>query len=463
MTTAVRGYEFEGGYPTPDTIQRAYDDADLVRAITAYRFFYPSVSALAVYNGNIESGMVPNRVFCVVRDAVGMSGFTMNSDTPYIGMDLDVSDGPIVIELPPGVLMGAVNDLHQRWVADIGLPGPDGGRGGKHLLLSPNYAGEVPHGYYAATPTTNRVLVLIRALPLDGDLDAGIALMKTVKAYPLGREEDWPEAQWGELSLTLDYSPGPFETTMRYWEMLHELIDNEPPYGGYRNEYGNLAALGIAKGKPFAPNERMTGILLEAARAASAQMRVQSLADRRTDRVVWEGKHWEWAVLRPENGTFDADSYVDIEAREKWFYQAQIESPAMFARAPGAGSLYWLSARDSTGSYLDGGRSYRLRVPLPVPDKLFWSITVYDAESRTEIVTDQNQAALRSLVELTPEVLGDSSYTDLHFSPEQPSDVENRWIKTIPGKGWFVYFRIYGPDAPAFDGTWKLPDFELIS
>ena len=298
--------------------------------------------------------MVANRVFCVVRDAVGMSGFTMNSDTPYVGLSLDVSAGPIVIELPPGALMGAVNDLHQRWVMDIGLPGPDHGAGGKHLLLPPGHAGEVPAGYYAATPKTNRVLGLIRALPPHGDLDAGIALMKSVKVYPLDGPGDGSDVEWGELSLSLDYSPGPFETEIRYWEMLHDLIDTEPPYDAYRNEYGNLAALGIAKGHPFAPDQRMTRILLQAAQIASAQMRVQSLADRRPDRVVWDGRQWEWAVLRPENGTFDADSYVDLEAREKWFYQAQIESPAMFARAPGAGSLYWLSARDSTGAYLDG-------------------------------------------------------------------------------------------------------------
>jgi Protein of unknown function (DUF1254) len=96
---------------------------------------------MCVYSGNIDSGMVANRVFCVVRDAVGMSGFTMNPDTPYVGMVLDVSEGPVVIELPAGALMGAVNGLHQRCVMDIGLPGPDHGRGGKHLLLAPGYAG----------------------------------------------------------------------------------------------------------------------------------------------------------------------------------------------------------------------------------------------------------------------------------------------------------------------------------
>ena len=89
-------------------------------------------------------------------------------------------------------------------------------------------------------------------------------------------------------------------------------------------------------------------------------------------------------MLRPETGTFDTPDYADVYARQKWFYQAQIESPAMFARTPGAGSLYWLCTRDASGAYLDGGGSYTLDVPQPeMPAKLFWSITVYDARTRS--------------------------------------------------------------------------------
>lgn len=130
----------------------------------------------------------------------------------------------------------------------------------------------------------------------------------------------------------------------------------------------------------------------------------------------------------------------------------------MFRRSPGAGSLYWLGTRDATGVYLDGGRSYTLTVPQPVPGKLFWSITVYDAETRSEIATDQNLAALRSMFELA-DIATDKPVT-LRFGPEPPAESDAPWIKTKPGTGWFVYFRIYGPDTPAFDGTWQLPDFQ---
>jgi hypothetical protein len=222
--------------------------------------------------------------------------------------------------------------------------------------------------------------------------------------------------------------------------------------------YGELAALGIEKGKPFNPDARITGILEQAARIGNAQMRVEAFGDRRPDRIVWQDRKWEWAALRFENGDFDTPNYADLYARDKWFYQAIGASPAMVKRDPTAGSLYWLGLRDNTGASLDGSKSYKLSVPQPVPGKLFWSVTVYDTDTRSQVQTDQGKAALRSLFELKN--VSTSAPADLYFGPSAPSGKEGQWIKTIPGKGWFVYFRIYGPEQPAFDGSWKPGDFE---
>lgn len=360
--------------------------------------------------------------------------------------------------------MGTVNDLNQLWVLDIGLPGPAGAAGGKHAILPPGYEGTVPEGYYAGSATTDRVVVLVRALPRDSDMDEAVELMKSVRTYPLNGDDHPVDPEWIDLTTLAgaDFTPVGWEDNLAFWEVLHELLDAEPPHDAYRHHYGDLAALGLAKGAPFAPDDRMRDILVRAAQAGHAQLCVQSFADRRPERIVWPGRMWEWAVLRPENGTFDAGTYVDLYAREKWFFQAQIESPAMFGRSPGAGSLYWLGLRDGTGAYLQGDRTYRLSVPQPVPAKLFWSITVYDAESRSEVLTDQNKAALRSMFELAG--VDDGQPATLYFGPEPPEaeGARQRWIKTIPGKGWFVYFRIYGPDEPAFDGSWQLPDFEAV-
>ena len=454
-------YTFERGYPSADTTQKAYDDADLNTAIVAYKFFYPTVSIAATWKGNAAAGLVTNKQFMILEGSPKQYVFTPNSDTPYEGANIDLTGGPMVVELPPGPLMCVVNDMNQRYVMDMGLPGPDAGKGGKHLIVPPAYKGNIPAGYYAGTATTNRVLLLVRAIPPAGDAQAAIEKLKAVKLYPLNKPSAASEVTWFEIGdKHIDFTPVPWEKNLDYWKELAGIINDEPPFEAYRMEYGLLASLGIEKGKPFSPDSRMQGILIKAAGIANDQMRVQSFADRRPDRIAWPGRKWEWATLRPENGTFDTVSYKDLEARAKWFYQAQIESPAMFRRNAAAGSLYWLGVRDASGAFLDGGKTYKLTVPQPVPAKLFWSITVYDPGTRSEIVTDQGKAALRSLFELKN--VSTAQPMDLYFGPATPAGHDGQWIKTMPGKGWFVYFRVYGPEQAAFDGSWKPGDFEEV-
>lgn len=459
-TVTAQDYSFRGGYPTPETVQKAYDDTDLNRAIHAYRFFYPTVSSAAIFHEMIRLGVEPNRRFGYLDTQPKHVGFTLNSDTPYGGMLLDLRAGPLVIELPPGPMLGAALDINQRWIMDMGIPGPDAGKGGKHLLLPPGYAGEVPAGYYVGRATSFRVIAGMRALPEGGSVPAAIERLKSIQVRPLNPISGWTKPTWYDQTPTpQNQTPTAFEDKFEFWQLLREIIDTEPPLEDSRTHYGDLAALGLAKGQPFNPDERMKHILEEAARRGSSQMRVEAFGDRRPDRVVWADRQWQWAALRFENGNFDTSGFRDTHAMDKWFYQAIATSPAMFRRDPAAGSLYWLGLGDKNGAYLDGGKTYRLSVPLPVPDRLFWSVTVYDAEMRSQIQTDQGKAALRSLFELKGLT---GSQANLHFGPTAPAGQEDRWIKTTPGKGWFVYFRIYGPQSPAFDGSWKPGDFEIV-
>ncbi|MBK0402509.1 DUF1254 domain-containing protein [Adhaeribacter sp. BT258] len=452
-------YNFSNGYPTDATAKKAYDDSDLIRAIQAYKFFYPTVSGAAIIRGNEQIGVTPNKVFGILDCAPEQLVFTANSDTPYGPLLLDLSIGPIVVELDPGPLIVCSMDINQRWVADMGVPGPDAGNGGKHLLIGPDYKGEVPkEGYYVHRASSNRQIVGARSLPVEGDVAGAKERLKTIKVYPLETTPEWQEPQWLDVTgKTQDTTPVEWENNFRFWEILYETLQQEPSFQGYHNEYGMLAALGIEKGKPFEPNTRMKAILEEAARLGNAQMRVLSFGDRRADRFPWKDRQWQWASLRYEDGDFNTNNLLDLEAREKWFYQAVGASPAMFRRDAKAGSLYWLGLRNKDGAYLDGGKSYKLTVPLPVPGKLFWSVTVYDSGSRSQIQTNQKKAALRSLFELK-NLEGNS--VDLYFGPEAPEGHDNHWIRTIPEKGWFAYFRIYGPEEAAFNGSWKPGDFE---
>lgn len=450
------GYTFAEGFPTGGTAQKAYNDNDLNRAIEAYKFFYPTVSGHAIFKDNERIGIVPNKVFGTLDGKPMHVGFTYNSDTPYAPMLMDLSNGPMVIELPPGPLICIAMDVNQLWIADLGLPGPAQGKGDRVIFLPPGYKGAPPAEFRAAYSPSNMMLVGIRSLPVNGDVARAITLIKTVQVHPLNGST---ELRWLDLTpMAQDTTPLKWENNIEYWRELYEVINGDVPNERFHFWYGELAALGLEKGRPFNPDARMIGILERAAGIGNAQMRVESFGDRRPDRIVWPDRKWEWAALRYEDGDFNTVTYNDLVARDKWFYQAIGASPAMFKRDTTAGSLYWLGLRDSSGAALDGGKNYKLSVPQPVPGKLFWSVTVYDTDTRSQVQTDQGKAALRSLFELKD--VPTNQPTDLYFGPTVPPGQEDRWIKTIPGKGWFVYLRIYGPQQAAFDGSWKPGDFE---
>jgi hypothetical protein len=251
-----------------------------------------------------------------------------------------------------------------------------------------------------------------------------------------------------------------WEDNLKFWEKLHEVIDTEPVVDHFRPMYGLLAAIGIEKGKPFTPSDRHKAILERAAKAGREQLLVAAFDSARPERMVWKDRKWEWIGLVPDSAQFETPGGVDLKARDRWFAQAILTSPAMFRRKEGAGSLYWLGHRDATGAYVDGSKTYKLTVPQPVPAALFWSVTIYDAATRSEVQTAQDKAALRSLYEkFTP---GADGSVDLYFGPRAPNGKEGQWIQTNPGRGWFAYFRIYGPKEAAFNGSWKPGDFEEV-
>jgi hypothetical protein len=448
------------GFPTPDTSQKARDAEDFQRAVTAYRFWYPTVSCEGIFNGGLELGQKVNEDMMILSAGPRHVVFTANSDTPYGSGTFDLKDRPLVVELPLGPFIALADDHHQRWIMDMGLPGPDAGKGGKHLLLPPGYKGEVPSGYHVGRSASYKVLVAIRSLPASGDVDAAMAALRSIRIYPLSSAADPKLVKYTDITQKpMDGTCLRWEDNLQFWEKLHDVVEVEPVVPEFRAMSGLLISLGIEKGKPFAPDARMKDILERAAKAGRDQLLVSAFDSDRPNRAAWDDRKWEWVSFVSDNGNFRTPSGLDLEARDRWFAQAIVASPAMFRRSPGAGSLYWLGVRDRSGVYLDGGKTYKLSVPLPVPAGLFWSVTAYDAATRSEVQTDQDKAALRSLFELK-DLTGDS--VDLYFGPTAPAGKESHWIKTAPGKGWFAYFRIYGPKGPAFDGTWKPGDFEEV-
>jgi hypothetical protein len=441
---------------------RVHDARDFHRAVEAYRFFYPTVSMEGIFNGGREAGIADGKGLLMMATGPRHVGFTLNSDTPYGAGTLDLQEmGPVVIEMPSGAYIGLVNDHNQRWVIDMGLPGPDGGKGGKYLVLPPGFAGNVPAGYHIGRSPTWKAMLAVRALPAAGDFAEALAALRQVKVYPLAN----PSAvlPYTDVSKrSIDLTPLRWEGNLEFWRRLHNIIEVEPPSEESRLMYGELAELGLERGKPFAPDERMRHVLEAAAHTALDEMRAEGFASDRPDRMVWKDRQWEWAALVTDDPNFETRDVVDLQARDRWFVQAVVTSPAMFRRRVGAGSIYFGVMRDGAGAYLDGSNSYRLTVPQPVPAGLFWSVTAYDIETRSQVQTPQDKAVLTSLQGSF--TLNTDGSVDLYFGPTPPlgASRDRQWIQTPPERGFFLYFRLYGPEVGAFDGSWRPGDLTPI-
>lgn len=456
-------YTFERGYPSAVTAQKAHDATDLRRAIFAYKFFYPTLGTEAVFEQMMSNGAVINEIGHVMATSPKQQFGGANADTPYALAPIDLKlSGPMVVEVPAGPYIGFVDDHNMRWVQDVGIIGPEKGQGGKHLILPPGYQGEVPSGYYVGQSKTWKVVVFIRIMPIGGDADKAIKLADDIKIYPLAKAGEPVTFRYMDVSgKTLTLPILSWEKNMEYWRRLHAVIQTETVPDEFRPFVGMLSQLGIKKGKPFNPDARMTGILEEAALTGIAEMRVTSYVKRNPEYKAFEGTHWEWLLIdliHRETGDFGFPDRINLEGNDEYYFLGYGVSAAIGLREPGAGSIYFTAYRDRTGKWLDGGKTYELTVPGPVPAELFWSHTVYDSDTRVLIATEQNRAAIRShMDELNIDKNGSFTF---YFGPKPPMGKQNMWIKTIPGKGWWSVLRIYGPTGAAFDGTWKLEDIK---
>jgi hypothetical protein len=170
--TRIGEIELIGGYPTQATIDKAFDQLDVQRAMQAYLEFMPMTSVNSIFEAHIRDAGMPKvgDVGVFVEPGAGKSeglGLTYNTESIYATAHTDLkADGPTVVETPPNVL-GIVNDGWQRWLVDLGNAGPDKGRGGKYLLLPPGYEGERPDGYFIVECPTYRNWVMVRGFVQD--------------------------------------------------------------------------------------------------------------------------------------------------------------------------------------------------------------------------------------------------------------------------------------------------------
>ncbi len=452
LAGSLAGVRMDGELPRQADLGRVFDQLDFQLATQAYLWALPLVSCAqwqAQHRDLFGATSYDLVHYATYQDKLGI--LTANATTPYTIALIDLSEtGPVMIEVPPGPTAGGLSDFWQREFAVLGEMGPDQGRGGRHLIVPPGQQARAPDGYYVHQSTGMNAFFGFRTL--DPDPRHARAQARAVRitpadgrAAPATRIVSPMGRRWSAVQ----------PSGLEYWARLHDIYQRELVDERDRFYLAMLRQLGIAKGRPFTPGDRLAAILTQASATGELMAQANSFAKRFTGSRYWPDRQWD-RVLPMSNSAQRGDGYDELLERTSWFYEAVTFSEAMKSQTPGKGQAYLSSYTDSGGAWLDGGASYTLHVPADPPARLFWSVTVYDAGTRCLIDNDQQRGDRGSRDrDLTR---GADGSVDLYFGPTAPAGRESNWVQTIPGRHWFCYVRFYGPLEPYFDRTWKLGD-----
>lgn len=442
------------GLPDQAAIDRLYQERDFQRACQAYIWALPLVAYGQWQNqhetvfGAKDGDIVK---YVSVRDKLGI--ITANATTPYVmGFVNTQRTGPLVVEVPAGEIAGGLGDFWEHGLSDFGLTGPDKGKGGRFLMLGPGQ--EAPAGltvdYEVRSPTFN-IFHAFRILTTDAA--EGDRLVNAYRVYPAKDAANPPKNR----VVTPDGRAwsGTQPKGMAYWERLNEYLQTEPVKEEDRLFMAMLKPLGIEKGKPFRPTAEQVRALTDGAEIGQL-MAIANSFDKRFESARYGDGHWDRVV----NVALSQQSefYSQLDERASWFYEAVGLSEGMTTKTPGQGQAYLSSYRDASGQWFDGGKTYRLRVPPNVPAGQWWSVALYDLETRCFMDTKYDKVELGSRSDIAKNADGS---VDLVFAPAPPKgSPESNWIPTLPGRAWFTYFRLYAPLQPYFDASWALPDIQ---
>jgi hypothetical protein len=499
VDTRIGPLDFANGAPSRSTVERAYEHLDFLHGVNAYLNAFAGASTYAARKGFIDAGADDNSIliFSELMDSQSLF-LTANADTVYFVGIVDLSAGPMVVETPPQAL-GIFDDMWFQWIVDFGLPGPDRGEGGRFLLVGPAHDGSLPDsGFHVAHSRTTRVVLLGRAFMdhddprptverikttlklypyVEGGQGTSIATLLTGRVHP-GTPTATPETRFVEASGKAFNTIPPSD--FGFFELLNEVVQQEPADATDPETLGQLEAIGIVKGRPFAPDERMRGILEQAAAVGNATSRALVFDPRQAEAFeYYPGSSWSNMLfvggynfetppplVGPEGIQPLAPTGArKLHARTAFFYGYTGITPAMCMRLTNVGSQYVMAFTDADKNYFDGAKTYRVVLPPGIPEARFWSLTLYDNETRSMLQTPQRFPRAGSQSYPTPAATAEpDGSTAVVLGPEQPDGLpDGNWIQTVPGKGFFVILRLYSPLQPFFDKTWRPSEIEPIT
>lgn len=468
----LAGVDFDGGFAPDEMVRVLTDELRFQRAVQAYLWTLPAINIWAMKEASERRFGAGYAVLPVWQNRIDAKTLvtTPNFDVVYAMGYLDLAEyGPLVVEAPPGV-QGIFDDFWQRpihgpvigghlFTGDVGLAGPDAGKGGTYVLLPPDYDGPDPDEGFVYRSRTNNVFLFWRAFFKDPtDLSDPVARIEATVIYPLGHKDDaepmqFPHASGVELDML-------FPRDGSYFDMLDRFIQSEAVDPADLDMRGFLHTIGIDKGAKFAPSVEDRDLLDKAARAAFAisKVTITNLVPLEPGGSYYPGRAW-LNVFAGENTEFrSSGTYTDLEQRTGYFTSAYSNSPGMVVDLVDKGAKYPATMRDAHGDWLDGARSYTLRLPADIPAALFWSVAIYDPVTASGLDNGQPFPSINTMDRPTADP--DGAYT-IHFGPHKPGDVDERnWLATVPGKGFFVIVRLYGPGTRFYDQSWTPGDLE---
>jgi hypothetical protein len=461
VETPIGTLEFFDGVPTEATVDTVYDNLDRMRGTGVFLDNVGAVSIFSVCEGLAGAGADrPNRV-ALFEDLMDSQTLvvTANTSTLYAYACTDLAkDGPTVIEIPPGML-GFLDDGWQRFVGNMGVTGPDKGKGGKYLVVPAGYTGEIPEGYFLLEPSTNNNFLFLRGSIKDGLKPAVENITSGLRIYPLKDAAEPAKTEFVNMSGKAFNTV--FPSDFSYFEQLDKIIQAEPIDAISPEVRGSIASIGIVKGQPFAPDARMRKLLTEAATLGDATARAITYDPRIGGVYIYpdDPKSVWTTAFANKNTSFEADGAMGLDARALFYFNAGGVTPAMATSVVGEGSDYALAVLDADKKPFDGAKTYKLHLPKDVPVKDFWALTLYDTQTRSMLQTSQKFPTIGSQTEgMTQNA--DGSY-DIVFAPEAPEGMEGNWLQTVPGKSWFTILRMYGPLEPWIDKSWRPGEIEL--
>ena len=461
VETPIGKLEFFDGVPNDATIDTLYDNLDRMRGVEVYLNNQGAGSLNAMRAGNASIGADSSNKVTITEQLLKSESLylTGNTSTLYALTYLDLkATGPLVVELPPGML-GFLDDAWFRFISNFGVIGPDKGKGGKYLLLPPDYDGSEPEGYFVVKTGTYNNLLFLRGSIKDGLAPAVQNIKTKLKIYSLAQADNPPMTEFVNMSGK-SYSTI-VSNDISFFEDLNELVQMEPIDAIGPEMRGQLAAIGIVKGQPFKPDARMTKLLNEAAMIGNATARAITYQPRIDGVFIYPDSNSSWTTAYAnKNTSFEADGTMGLDARVLFYFNATGVTPAMATTRAGAGSDYALAYLDADKKAFDGSKTYKLHLPPDVPVNDFWAVTIYDTQTRSLLQTEQEFPTVGSQSQGFQKN-ADGSY-DVYFAPKAPEGKESNWLQTIPGKSWLTILRMYGPLEPWINKTWRPGEIELV-